>query len=101
MAAEAKPKIPGMVITTDGHWRCNNCHRSVVTTPVCAGAHDDGSPSCGKALCGHCADRCIRCRAYVCPDCFKRSKEGALCVQLPAPADGCMAYMTQQKARTA
>jgi hypothetical protein len=99
MAAATKPKIPGLLITSDGHWRCNNCHRSTMTTPVCSGAHDDGSPSCGKAVCSHCADRCIRCKALLCPDCFARSKEGSLCVQCPPPADGRAAYMSRQRAR--
>ncbi|MDB5057444.1 MAG: hypothetical protein JWO59_916 [Chloroflexi bacterium] len=101
MAAATKTKTPGVLITTDGQWRCNNCSRLTVNTPVCAGAHDDGSPSCGKAVCSHCADRCIRCRALLCPDCSKRSKVGSLCVQCPTPAGGREAYLQRQRARAA
>ncbi len=101
MPGSAKPKIAGVTITTDGLWRCNNCSRAPATTPVCAGAHDDGLPRCGKALCAHCADRCIRCRAYLCPDCFQRSKEGSLCAHCPPPPDGRLAYMERQRARSA
>jgi hypothetical protein len=99
MATAAKPKIPGVMITITGQWRCNNCQRSTTTTPVCAGAHDDGSPSCGKAVCASCADRCVRCHAYLCPDCYRRSKEGGLCVQCPVPAGGRAAYVQRQRAR--
>jgi hypothetical protein len=99
MAAAAKPRIPGVTLTTEGHWRCNNCARATVKTPVCAGAHDDGGPSCGKAVCAHCADRCIRCRAYLCPDCFQRSTTGSLCVACPPPADGREAHLSRQRAR--
>jgi|GEM_PF-1401789 len=101
MVAAAKVKIPGMTITTAGEWRCNNCARATLTTPVCSGVHDDGSPNCGKAVCTQCADRCVRCNAYLCPDCFKRSQDGWLCVQCPAPAEGREAYLSRQRARAA
>lgn len=92
-------KIQGVVITVDGRWRCLNCARVTDTTPVCAGAHDDGSPRCSKAVCERCAPRCIRCKALLCPDCYARSKEGALCVQCPPPAGGRQAYLARQRAR--
>ena len=101
MAGAAKPKIAGVTITTDGLWRCNNCNRATATTPVCTGAHDDGAPCCGRALCAHCADRCVRCHSYLCPDCFQRSKDGSLCVQCPPPPDGRMAYAIRQRTRAA
>lgn len=101
MAGAAKQKTAGVTITTDGLWRCNNCQRATATTPVCGGAHDDGLPRCGKALCARCADRCIRCRTYLCPDCFQRSKEGSLCLHCPPPPDGRQAYMDRQRARAA
>ncbi len=97
MAGVAKPKIGGVTITTEGLWRCNNCSRSTSTTLVCGGAHDDGLPNCGKAVCSHCADRCVRCRSHLCPDCYERSKQGSLCVHCPAPADGRQAYVDRQR----
>lgn len=90
-----------MVITAEGQWRCNTCARVTSTTQVCSGAHDDGSPRCGKAVCARCADRCIRCKALLCPECFAASKEGMLCVQCPPPAGGRQAYVNRQQARAA
>jgi hypothetical protein len=101
MAGAAKPKTAGVTITTDGLWRCETCSRATTTTPVCGGAHDDGLPSCGKAVCAHCADRCTRCRSYLCPDCFHRSKQGSLCVHCPPPPDGRQAYVDRQRAQAA
>ncbi len=101
MASALKTKIPGMLITSEGRWRCNTCGRVTETTPVCAGAHDDGSPSCGKAVCATCASHCIRCKAPLCADDFARSKEGALCVQCAPPAGGREAYVFRQQARAA
>ena len=101
MAGAAKPKTAGVTLTTDGLWRCNNCSRATATTPVCGGAHDDGLPRCGKAVCAHCADRCVRCRAYLCPDCFQRSKQGSLCVHCPPPPEGRQAHVERQRARAA
>jgi hypothetical protein len=100
-AKETSGKTLGRLITTAGQWRCNTCARVTLTTPVCAGAHDDGSPRCGKAVCTRCSDRCIRCKAPLCADCFARSKEGMLCVQCPPPAEGRQAYLNRQKARDA
>jgi hypothetical protein len=101
VAVKAKEKKPGVLITVDGRWRCSTCRRVTDTTPICAGAHEDGSPSCGRAVCGVDADRCIRCKAPLCPDCYGRSKEGMLCVQCPPPPGGRQAYINRQRARTA
>lgn len=81
-----------MVLTVEGDWRCLNCGHSSRTTPICAGAHPDGSPCCSKAVCERCAVRCLRCKTPLCPDCYARSKEGALCVQCPLPEGGRDAY---------
>lgn len=100
-ATKTKPKIDGMLITADGRWRCTGCGRVTDTTPVCAGAHDDGSPRCGKAVCANCAPRCVRCTAPLCADDFARSKRGALCVQCLPPAEGRQAYTFRMRNQAA
>lgn len=101
MATTAKQGTAGVVITTDGQWRCNTCERVTGTTSICSGAHLDGSPRCGVAICEHCAPRCVHCKSPLCASCHAQSKEGMLCVQCPPPAGGRMAYMARQRARTA
>jgi hypothetical protein len=91
-ATKTKTKTEGMLITAEGRWRCTSCGRVTDTTPVCAGAHDDGSPRCGKALCANCTGRCVRCNAPLCADDLARAKTGALCVQCLPPAEGRQAY---------
>ncbi len=93
-------KIEGMLITAEGRWRCVSCGRITDTTPVCAGAHDDGSPRCGKAVCANCTGRCVRCKAPLCAADLARSQEGALCVQCLPPAEGRQAYAFRQQTRT-
>lgn len=89
---KTKSKVEGMVITAEGRWRCIACGRVSETTPVCSGAHDDGSPRCGKAVCASCAGRCVRCKAPLCAEDLARSTQGALCVQCLPPAEGRQAY---------
>lgn len=101
MATTTNDKTQGVTITVDGRWRCLSCARITDTTPVCAGAHDDGSPRCSKAVCERCASRCVRCQALLCADCYARSKEGALCVQCPPPVEGRQAYTARQRSRAA
>ena len=101
VATATKETATGVVLTVDGMWRCDTCARTTTTTPVCSGAHDDGSPRCSRAVCERDAARCIRCKAPLCPDCAARSKEGSLCVQCPPPAGGRQAYMARQHARAA
>ncbi|HVA89836.1 MAG TPA: hypothetical protein VNL71_08325 [Chloroflexota bacterium] len=92
-------KIEGMLITAEGRWRCISCGRITDATPVCAGAHEDGSPSCGKAVCAACAGRCVRCKAPLCAADLARSQEGALCVRCVPPVEGRQAYVFRQQAR--
>lgn len=101
MATTVKERKPFVVITVDGQWRCENCGTVTDATPVCAGAHDDGSPRCGRAICERCAGHCLRCKAPLCPDDLARSMEGMLCVQCAPPPGGRAAYVARQQARAA
>lgn len=101
MATLTKQGTAGVVITTEGQWRCNTCRRVTLTSAICAGAHLDGSPRCGVAVCERCAPRCIRCNAPLCASCYAQSTDGMLCVQCPPPAGGRAAYTARQQARSA
>jgi hypothetical protein len=94
-------KHSGVVLTIDGTWRCLDCGHVTPVTPICAGAHADGSPRCSRPVCERCAPRCVRCQAPLCPECYARSKEGALCVQCPPPVGGREAYQVRRQAQAA